>query len=224
MEENNNGELSLYLSKVFAWMFIGLFVSGITAFVVSQNLDFIYTVFGSMYWLLFIVEIGLVIAIGKGIAHFNPIVTKLLFILYSFTTGLTLSSVFLIYEIASINQMFILTASIFGVMAFYGWKTKKDLTKFGSILIFALFGLLITALLNFLFNSTMLDLILTYVGLLIFLGLVIYDTQKIKKLYYNFEYDEKFKENAAIYGALELYLDFINILLRLLQLFGKSKD
>jgi FtsH-binding integral membrane protein len=145
------------------------------------------------------------------------------FIIYSIVSGLTLSVIFLVYTIASIIATFFITAGVFGAMSAYGYFTKRDLTTMGNLLIMALLGLIIASVVNLFYFNSLLDWVITYAGVVIFVGLTAYDTQKIKNgnIIGNAGTDEDKKE--AIMGALTLYLDFINLFLKLLRIFGKKK-
>ena len=166
----------------------------------------------------------MVIVLAGFVKKVSANTATLLFILYSFVTGLTLSVIFLVYTINSINLVFFITAGMFGIMSFLGYTTKTDLTKFGPILLMGLLGIIIAGFLNFIFKNSMLDFIITIIGVIIFTALTAYDVQRIKKtnILGNEGTDEDKKE--AIIGALTLYLDFINLFLKLLRLTGKRRN
>jgi FtsH-binding integral membrane protein len=176
-----------------------------------------------VFYGLLLGELALVFSLVGFIKKMPSSVATVMFVLYSFVTGLTLSVIFLVYEISSIGFVFLLTAGMFGVMSVYGYVTKKDLTGVGSIMIMALIGVIIASIANFFLNSSVLDWILSFISVIIFTALTAYDTQKIKKMNVlgNEGSDEDKKE--AIMGALSLYLDFINLFLNLLRLFGKRR-
>lgn len=209
-------EINKVFSKVFMWMFIGLLVTFGTGYIVSANENMMYNVFkGGTYFLLIIIELVLVIALAARIQKMNPTTAKILFILYSFVTGLTFGSIFVVYKLSAIMLVFLITSIMFGLFALIGAFTNIDLTKFGTFLLMALLGVVLCAIINiFLHNSTF-DLIISCVSVLIFLFFVAYDIQKIKVWSNNMD-----EERLAIIGALELYIDFINIFLDLLKLFG----
>jgi len=175
-----------------------------------------YNIFkGGTYLLLAIVEIVLVIVLAARIQKLNPTTAKILFILYSFVTGLTFGSIFVVYKLSAIMLVFLITSIMFGLFALIGAFTSIDLTKLGTILLMALIGVILCAIINiFLHNSTF-DMVISCLSVLIFLGFVAYDMQKIKIWSENMDEDR-----LAILGALELYIDFINIFLDLLKLFG----
>ncbi len=210
------------LSKVFMWMFIGLLVTFLTGYVVSLNPTMLLSIFGDAgYFVCVIVELVLVIFLSTHISKMSPATAKVSFLLYSFVTGLTFASIFVVYELTSIIYVFLITALVFGLFAFIGATTKMDLTKMGTYLLMALVSVLICLLINMFIKSSSFSLIISIISVLIFIGYTSYDVQKVLRLYDNNVLPE---ENLAIYGALELYLDFINIFLELLKFFGRDKD
>lgn len=207
--------------KVFMWMFIGLLVSFGTGYYVYTNPNMLYNIFSTnFYYVIIILELAIVIFLGVRIQKMNPLTAKLSFILYSIVTGLTLSIIFVAFEITSIIFVFIITAIIFLIFALLGYFTKIDLSKYSTIFMMGLLGLIIATIVNMFLNNAFFDIILSWIGIIIFVGLVAYDIQKIKR--YEIIIDDQ--DKAAIISALDLYLDFINIFLRLLKLFGKSRD
>ena len=207
-------------SKVFMWMFIGLAITFGTGYYVSVNPNMLFNVFGSYYWILIIAEIVVVIWLSARIRKMKPMTAKILFCLYSFLTGLTFSSIFVVYQVTSIVYVFGITSIIFLIFALIGYFTKIDLTKLGTYLFMALLGVIICSIINIFVKSSAFDLGLTIICLIIFIAYIAYDIQLIKRNLYMITEED----NLAIYGALQLYLDFINIFLRLLQLFGKARD
>ena len=207
--------------KVFMWMFIGLLVSFGTGYYVYTNPNMLYNIFSTnFYYVIIILELAIVIFLGVRIQKMNPLTAKLSFILYSIVTGLTLSIIFVAFEITSIIFVFIITAIIFLIFALLGYFTKIDLSKYSTIFMMGLLGLIIATIVNIFLNNAFFDIILSWIGIIIFVGLVAYDIQKIKR----YEIIIEDQDKAAIISALDLYLDFINIFLRLLKLFGKSRD
>lgn len=214
-------EINKIMSKVFLWMFLGLLVTFGTGYYVSTQENMMYNIFSNnIYFLLVIVEFVLVIVLSARVRKMNAMTAKIMFMLYSFVTGLTFASIFVAFELSSIVFVFLITALIFGIFALFGHFTKLDLTSFSTILMMALFGIIICVIVNYFLQSDTFDLIISCISVLVFLGFTAYDMQKIKLLSYEFENED----NLAIIGALELYLDFINIFLDLLKLFGKSND
>ena len=207
-------------SKIFMWMCIGLLVTFATGFFVSTNENMLVSIFSSgMYFILVIAELATVIFLTARLHKMSETTAKISFILYSFLTGLTFSSIFVVYELTSIIYVFLVSALLFGVFAVIGATTNIDLSKIGTILLMLLFGIIICTLLNIFIGSETFDLAICIVGLIVFMIYVAYDMQKIKQLESIYDGDK-----LAIIGALELYLDFINIFLRLLELFGKNRD
>lgn len=202
------------------WMFIGLLVTFITGIYTSTNVDALEVIFNkSGYWILLIVELGLAIFLSARIHKMSPTTARICYLLYTFFTGLTFSSIFIVYKIESIMLVFLVTAILFLIFAIIGKTTKVDLTKISTILLMALLGIIICTIINIFLQNSTFDMILSGISVLIFLGFIAYDIQKIRRLdgWVN-------EENLAVIGAFELYLDFINIFLDLLNLFGNSKD
>lgn len=220
---DNNSKMSKFFSKVYLWMFIGLLVSGGVAYYTSVTPGVRGLVYGSMGWII-LLEFIVVIAFTALRKKVSPGVAKLLFILYSGISGLTLSSIFLVYKLESIGMVFVSAALMFLLMAVYGYITKNDLSSFGKILIFALLAIIIMSIINIFAGNSGFDIVISIISIIVFLGLTSYDIQKLKALYNYYENDENELNKVAIYGALDLYLDFINIFIQLLNLFGKNRD
>lgn len=208
------------LSKVFTWMFIGLLITFLTGYYVSLNEFALARIFsGYTYIFIAIIEFVLVIYLSARITKMSPTTARICFLLYSFITGITFGAIFIVYEITSIIYTFLITAVVFGICALVGKTTKLDLTKMGSYLIIGLIGVIICSFVNIFLKSSEFEMLLSIITIIIFLGLTAYDIQKIKRLEGIIP-----EENLPIYGALELYLDFINIFIELLRFFGKAND
>ena len=207
-------------SKVFMWMFVGLAITFGVGYYVSLNENMLINVFQNYYWLFIIAELVVVLVLSARIRKIQPLTAKILFCAYSFLTGLTFSSIFVLYDITSIVYVFGITAVIFLIFALIGYFTKIDLSKFGVYLFMALIGVIICSIVNIFVGSEKFDLGITIVCLIIFIAYIAYDIQVIKRNLYSIPEEE----NLAIYGALQLYLDFINIFLRLLRFFGNRKN
>ena len=220
--DNNNG-MSKFFSKVYLWMFIGLLISGGVAYYTSITPSMIKFVYGSYGWIL-ITELIVVIAFSALRKKVSPGIAKVLFVTYAATSGLTLSSIFLVYKIQSIGMVFLSSSLMFGLLAAYGYITKTDLSSFGKILLFALLAIIIMSVINIFANNGTFGIIISIISIVVFLGLTAWDMQALKAMYNYYASDEKELGKIAIYGALDLYLDFINIFLQLINLFGKSKD
>lgn len=207
--------------KVFMWMFIGLLISFLTGIYVVNNENMLYNIFNTnWYYLIIVAELATVIFLSARIQKMQKMTAMISFGLYSMLTGLTLSIIFVAYEITSIALVFGVTSLIFLIFASVGYFTKTDLTKLGTYLLMGLLGIIIITIINMFLGNETIDLIVCIIGVIIFVALIAYDMQKVKYYAQVIEDEDK----AAIMGALELYLDFINIFLRLLQLFAKNRD
>lgn len=212
--------VSQVMKRVYFKMFLALLVTALTALWVSNSPSIAYQLLTSksIYWILAIVEIGLVIAITAAINKISSSTATLLFFLFAIVNGFTLSIIFFVYSPGSITKTFFITAGTFGAMSVYGYFTNRDLTKIGTFLFFALIGLIIASVVNYFADSDILGWIISFAGVLIFLGLTAWDTQKIKQMA-SAAPDDSLGKLATI-GALSLYLDFINLFLYLLRFFG----
>lgn len=223
-EEDLNRATTSCLSKVFLRMFAALLVTAAVAFIVSGSETLTLAIFGSpLAWVLALVELGLVIGISWGIKRLSPTAANVLFYIFAIVNGLTLAVIFLVYELGVIYQAFAASALMFGGMSLYGSITRRDLTAIGSICHMALIGLIIASIFNIVAHNEWLDTIICYAGILIFVGLTAYDTKRIKIMLAtaNEESDEIAIKKVTVIGALTLYLDFINLFLKILRLMGK---
>ena len=212
---------------VYNWMMIGLLVSGLTAYFSSNSPFILNLVFGNSFVLILLViaELGMVFAISGGAKNMTASTATTMFLLFSFINGLTLAVIFLAYTYQSIAATFMVTGVTFGATSLYGYVTKRDLASLGGYLFMALIGLIVASIVNIFLHSTMLGWIVTYTGILIFVGLTAYDTQKIKRLGETITpADGERYGRLAIVGALMLYLDFINLFLLLLRIFGGRRN
>lgn len=214
------------MRKVYLWMTMALVITGICAYGVATSPALMQMVYGSgaAIWVLFIAEIGLVWYTTARINRLSLGTATTLFIIYSALNGVTLSGIFMVYAMTSIAKVFFITAATFAAMAFYGYVTKKDLTKFGSMFLMVLIGLIIATLVNMFLKSAMLDLILSYIGVALFVGLTAWDSQQIKRALVMAPDMSETSQKVALLGALTLYLDFINLFLYLLRIFGRSDN
>ena len=206
--------------KAFIWLFIGLMISFVGGYYLSlnENLALKLVSFGALP--ILVVELIIAFLMGLRIQKMQPITAKIFYIVFSITTGITLSTIFLIYKMSSLIFIFLITAIIFAILAFYGYITKRDLSKFGVIITIALIVVIITSLLNmFIFKSGTTNTIISAVSVLIFCGYIAYDMNKVKQLY-----PVLGEEKTPVFLAFQLYLDFINLFISLLELFGNSKD
>lgn len=214
------------MRKVFVWMTLALAITGLTAYGVATSPALLSLIFSSKvtFFGLIIAEFALVFAISGAINRLSLSTATLLFILYSVINGATLSTIFLTFSVATISKVFFITAGTFGAMALVGYTTKTDLTSMGKLLFMALLGIIIASVVNMFVASSGLDLILSYVGVLVFVGLTAYDTQKIKQMCQAAPDAGESAQKLALIGALSLYLDFINLFLYLLRIFGNNRD
>lgn len=214
------------MRKVFVWMTLALAITGLTAYGVATSPTILSLIFSSKvtFFGLIIAEFALVFAISGAINRLSLSTATMLFILYSVINGATLSSIFLTFSVATISKVFFITAGTFGAMALVGYTTKTDLTSMGKLLFMALLGIIIASVVNIFVASSGLDLILSYVGVLVFVGLTAYDTQKIKQMCQAAPDAGESAQKLALIGALSLYLDFINLFLYLLRIFGNNRD
>lgn len=215
--------MSKFFTKVYLCMFVGLLISFGVAYYTSESVNMIYFVLRNYTWII-LAELLVVIFFSFLRKKVSPVVAGILFVVYAALSGLTLSSIFIVYEIGSIGMVFLSSAIMFGLLAAYGFITKNDLSSMGKMLIFALIAILIMSLINlFAYNSTF-GVIISVISIVVFLGLTAWDMQNLKAIYNYYASDDKELNKASIYGALDLYLDFINIFLQLLSLFGRRKD
>lgn len=215
---------SAVMKQVYFKMFLGLLVTAFVALFGASSPSYINFMLSNswFYWGLFIAEIALVIAISSRITKMSSTTATLLFFAFAAINGLALSSIFLVYTTTSIAKTFFICAGTFGAMSVYGYFTTQDLTKWGNFLFYALIGLIIASVVNIFTRSTQLDWIISIVGVLLFIGLTAWDTQTIKRMA---EYTPaQYAGHLATIGALNLYLDFINLFLYLLRFFGNQRD
>lgn len=213
------------MRKVYVWMTLALIITGATAYGVATSPGLMMAIATNrlLFWGLIIAEFGLVIAISAAINKLSLTTATLLFVLYSVINGATLSFIFAIYTMSSIASVFFITAGTFAVMAVIGYTTKKDLTSMGKILFMALIGIIIATIVNIFLKSTGLQMIVSYLGVLIFVGLTAYDSQKIKQMLLMAPDASEGAQKIALLGALSLYLDFVNLFIYLLRIFGRRE-
>lgn len=208
-------------ARIFGWMFLGLMITFAIAFYVATSDTMINNIFSTnLYWIIFILEFILVLVLSARAMKMQYSTAAILFCLYSFVSGLTFSVFFLMFSLESILFVFALTGLLFGVFSLLGFYTNIDLSKFSTIFFMGIFGIIIASVVNIFLGSTTFELVISWIAIALFVGMTAYDIQKIKKLY-SFGVSQS---NLAIIGALELYLDFINIFINLLRLFGNSRD
>lgn len=208
------------MPKVFLWMFIGLAVTFFTGSFIASKPSMILDIFKpSTVLILGIVELVIVIFLTARIHKMNPLTAKIMFILYSFVSGITFSSIFVVYNISSIIYVFLATSLLMLIFSLIGYFTKIDLTKIGTFLFMAIIGILLMCIINIFVNSAEFNFAICVISVIVFVIYIAFDVQKIKRIYLSGSMEE---DNIAIYGALQLYLDFINIFLDLIRIFGDN--
>lgn len=214
------------MRKVYLWMTFALIITAFTAYYVATNETILTAIVTNqaLFWGLIIAELVLVFTVTAAINRLSLTVATLLFILYSVINGATLSFILMVYTSSSVVSVFFITAGTFAAMAAYGYFTKTDLTSWGKYLIMALIGLIIASIVNIFTQSSGLQLILNYAGVLIFVGLTAYDTQKIKVMLLQATDAGENAQKIALMGALSLYLDFINLFIHLLRILGDRRS
>lgn len=219
----NKAYLSSYFSKVYMWMFFGLMLTASIAFMFANNATLTNLLFQNrmLFFGLLFVQLFLVGGLSFKINSLSSVAATAIFLIYAAINGVTFSIFLLIYSAQSLATVFAITAGTFAVMSIVGFTTKQDLTSFGKILMMALIGIIIASIVNFFMKSEMLYWIVSYIGVAVFVGLIAYDTQKIKA--YAYLEDEEGRKKGAILGALTLYLDFVLLFQYLLRLFGNER-
>lgn len=214
------------MRKVYLWMTLALVITGFTAYYVASSETLLMALFSNqiLFWGLVIGELVLVFSLSAAINKLSLTTATLMFVLYSVINGATMSFIFLVYTTSSITNVFLITAATFAVMAFFGYFTKTDLTSWGKILMMALIGIIIATIVNIFTKSEGLAVILNYLGVLVFVGLTAYDSQKIKQMLMMAPDAGEGAQKIALLGALSLYLDFINLFIYLLRILGSRRN
>jgi FtsH-binding integral membrane protein len=228
-EEKLSQAFIAVMSRVYLWMTLGLLVTTAVSFWVLNTPSVLMFFFGSFWAMmgLFIVQIVLVIALVRSLQKLSTGAGLAMFFVYAALNGITISTIFFVYDIGTVTMAFGVTAAVFILMSVIGFVTKQDLTKWGPILFFGLIGIILATIVNMFLRSSTLDLIITYAGILLFMGLIVYDTKYIKRMTY--QTASQVGDTAAIVGrisvlgALKLYLDFINLFLFILRLLGRNR-
>ena len=220
-------ESKAFVANVMLLMTLGLMVSGTLAYLFGNSLELISLLYDLetggrtiLGWIVMLSPLAMIFGLGAAMRKFSAPVVTLMFVVFSALMGMSLSSIFLMFSIQSIFLTFFVSAAMFGVMAVAGYTTKTDLSKFGSIMFMGLIGLIIASLVNWIIGSETMDYIISFFGVLIFTGLTAYDMQKIKQIGATVDANSEDGKKIAVVGALELYLDFINLFLFLLRFFG----
>ncbi len=215
--------LRKYMLGVYNYMTLGVAITGLMAYVVSTQPAIMQAIFGTgLAWVVMLAPLAFILVLNFGIHKLSASATQLMFWAFASVMGLSLSTIFVAYTDASIARVFFITAGAFAGLSLYGYTTKRDLTGFGSFLIMGLIGIIIASIVNIFLASSALDFAISVIGVLVFAGLTAYDTQRIKSMYYEGDGADVMTKKSVM-GALSLYLDFINMFLMLLHLFGNRE-
>jgi uncharacterized protein len=214
-----------FITRVYGWMTFGLLITAAAALVTISVPGFLAAIVTNQLFFIGLIvgEFALVVILSAAVRRLSPFAAGMLFCGYALLNGVTLSVLILVYTHSSIALTFGITACTFGIMTVFGFTTRRDLTKLGSLLFMGLVGLILSSLVNIIFKSSAIYWITTYLGILVFIGLVAYDTQKLKRMSLSLGNDGELMNKASITGALALYLDFINLFLLLLRILGRRK-
>jgi hypothetical protein len=213
-----------FITKVYGWMALALAITGVVAVSTASNIEAVLPLLqGPGLILMILLQLGTVLVLSFAINKLSAGVATGLFIFYSALTGFTLSTLFFVYTTSSIASTFFITSGTFAIVSAYGYVTKTDLTKFGNLMLMGLIGIIIASLVNFFLQSEAVMWAVTYIGVVVFVGLIAYDTQRIKRMANGLDDDGDVQRKAAVVGALALYLDFINLFLKLLRLLGQRR-
>lgn len=219
-----------FIASVFSWMSLALAITGVVAYLFGNNEEYISLIvnplgrFTGLGYFAMFAPIGFVLIMSFAFNKLSSTALLGLFLAYSFVMGMSMSTIFLAYKAASIYMTFGITAGTFGFMAILGYTTNTDLTKFGSIMIMGLFGIILASIINIFVGSSAMATLISIVGVLVFTGLTAYDVQKLKRIGAGLEYGSEASSKLAMMGALNLYLDFINLFMMLLRLFGDRRS
>ena len=212
-----------YMLRIYNYMASGLALTGIVAYVFAQSGMYAAIAHTQLIWVVMLAPLGIVMWMSYGINRMQANTAQALFWVYAALMGVMLASVFLVFTGESVARVFFITAGTFGAMSLYGYTTRRDLTQWGSFLFMGLIGIIIAMVVNIFLASSALQFAISVIGVLVFVGLTAYDTQQIKEMYLEND-DAQTAGKKAIMGALRLYLDFINLFMMLLQLFGARRD
>ena len=217
---SQEGVFSNFIQRVYQWMAMGLGLTGLAAFMTIGNASLLGFLLHGGMWLFFIAELGIVIWLSASLRKISAQAATIGFLIYSVLNGIVMSYIFLVYTSASISSTFFITAMTFAGVSIYGWVTRQDLTSVGSFCGMALWGVIVASIANWFFHAPVFSWIVSYAGVAVFIGLTAYDTQRLKVIHQNMP---NAPEQLAIFGALMLYLDFINMFLFLLRIFGRRR-
>ncbi len=229
-EQETSSMSKTFMASVFSWMFAALAITSVVAYYFANDLDLFATLvntqtggLSTLGYIVMFAPLAFILVISFGFNRLAYPVLLFLYLLFSGVMGMSLSFIFHAYEIGSIYGTFAAASGMFGLMAVVGYTTNTDLTKFGSIMMMGLVGIIIASLINFFLQSEMMDYVISLIGVLVFTGLTAYDVQKLKRIGAGVEYGTEMASKLVIMGALNLYMDFLNLFLFLLRIFGDRK-
>ena len=219
-----------FIAGVFSWMFVALGISSIAAYLFANSPALLQLLFDAstrqptiLFYVAMFSPFAFVLIMSFGVNRISYLGLSLLYIAYSAATGISLSFILLIYTASSVSGVFLTSAVVFGIMAVAGYTTKTDLTKFGALMVMLLIGIIVASLINMFLHSSGLEMIISYIGVAVFVGLTAYDVQKLKRIGAGLEYGDASAKKMALMGGLTLYLDFVNLFLFLLRIFGRRR-
>jgi len=219
-----------FIAGVFSWMFVALGISSIAAYLFANTPALLQLLFDPatgqasiLFYVAMFSPLAFVLIMSFGVNRISYLGLSLLYIAYSVATGISLSFILLVYTSSSVSGVFITSSVVFGIMAVAGYTTKTDLTKFGSLMMMLLVGIIVASIVNFFLHSSGLSMLISYIGVAVFVGLTAYDVQKLKRIGAGLEYGDASAKKMALMGGLTLYLDFVNLFLFLLRIFGRRR-
>jgi FtsH-binding integral membrane protein len=219
-----------FIAGVFSWMFVALGISSIAAYLFANTPALLQLLFDQatgqptiLFWVAMFAPLAFVLIMSYGVNRISYLGLSLLYVAYSAATGISLSFILLVYTASSVSGVFLTSSVVFGIMAVAGYTTKTDLTKFGSLMMMLLVGIIVASIVNFFLHSSGLSMLISYIGVAVFVGLTAYDVQKLKRIGAGLEYGDASAKKMALMGGLTLYLDFVNLFLFLLRIFGRRR-
>lgn len=214
-------DIASFMSTVFSWMVAGLLVTGATAYYAATSGWYLSLMQGMGFWVVMLAPFAFLLVMNFGLQKLSVTALALCFLAFAGTMGVSLGGIFFAYSLGSLAQVFAIAAGTFAIMAIAGYTTKVDLSKFGSILFMGLLGIILASVVNWWMKSTMMEFLISAGGVLLFTGLVAYDTQRLKRIAAGVEFGQVDPLKLALLGATSLYLDFLNLFLFLLRLLGR---
>lgn len=219
-----------FIAGVFSWMFVALGISSIAAYLFANTPALMQLLFNQatgqatiLFYVAMFSPLAFVLIMSYGVNRISYLGLSLLYVAYAAATGISLSFILLVYTASSVSGVFLTSSVVFGIMAVAGYTTKTDLTKFGSLMMMLLVGIIVASVVNFFLHSSGLSMLISYIGVAVFVGLTAYDVQKLKRIGAGLEYGDASAKKMALMGGLTLYLDFVNLFLFLLRIFGRRR-